>query len=406
MIKQKNYENLLNDEAQYSFKSHEELEEYLSFRNENDILISCSINELSAYGLENLPLFIEEQAKNIMASRDGFKIPCEPLDLDNIKVQECINDIGLFLIVPYENKYEPMPISVSAYASILGRADDYSNLMARLEPKSAKKVLPITEKAVRITRDFELNSESCLILIRDGKVRAAHSRVFCWLDNEILINELEKYLETEHSDYTWISGIVNENFLISEYNLNNTLMEESLRFQLNENGADVHELSTSIQFITSDTGDSAVWVNLVYKIDSTRVVIKGINIEHKGEASEEKFIESLKSFAKVLEESEAKIEELGNTDIKNVPETYKKIIMRFSSVFPEKVSKEVYDELRINFPNGGTAMDVFLALNDTITRHLKSSNASVERALLMTDQIAKMINLPFDKIDNELVDWD
>ena len=128
-------------------------------------------------------------------------------------------------------------------------------------------------------------------------------------------------------------------------------------------------------------------------------------MEHKGEASEEKFIESLKSFAKVLEESEEKIEELGNTDIKNIPETYKKIISKYSTVFPEKVSKEVYEELLINFPNGGTAMDVFLALNDTITRHLKSSNASIERTLLMTDQIAKLINLPFEKIDNELVDW-
>ena len=356
-------------------------------------------------GIENLPLFIEEQASNITASREGFKMPCEALDLENGKIQECINDIGLFLIVPHENKYEPMPISVHSYASILGRADDYSNLMARLEPKSAKKVLPITEKAVRITRDFELNSENCLILVRDGKVRAAHSRVFCWLDNEVLIRELENYLEAEHPDYTWVSGIVNENFLTSEYKLNNTLMEESLRYQLNENGADVHELSTSVQFITSDTGDSAVWVNLVYKIDSARVVIKGINMEHKGEASEEKFIESLKSFAKVLEESEEKIEELGNTDIKNIPETYKKIISKYSTVFPEKVSKEVYEELLINFPNGGTAMDVFLALNDTITRHLKSSNASIERTLLMTDQIAKLINLPFEKSDNELVDW-
>lgn len=47
----------------------------------------------------------------------------------------------------------------------------------------------------------------------------------------------------------------------------------------------------------------------------------------------------------------------------------------------------------------GTAIDVYLALNDIIQRHAKMNNVSPTRYLNLCEQVSKMMNLPYDKID-------
>ena len=114
----------------------------------------------------------------------------------------------------------------------------------------------------------------------------------------------------------------------------------------------------------------------------------------------EEFEKALERFAEILKESEERVEELGNIDISDVPDMVKKITDFYSAIFPSRVSNEVINELQIRYPNGGTAVDVYLALADIVDRHIRANDLSLTRRLDLSEQVASLIHLPFDKIES------
>lgn len=395
---QKNY--FTNDYEEIFFSDFSEFKDYLKFRKENDIIIRCQIKELSAAGIENIPLFAQDMLDKMEASYEGYKYPCEKLSYDEKEVKECIDQTGLFLIVPFRNRNQPVPTSEYAVNTILQRSDDFCGTMSRFEAKPKKKVLPVSEKAVRLTRDFELYDDDCLVLIRDNKVRAVHSRLYDWLDCEDLDNEVEKMLKNEHPDFSFEGATATHEYLTVDYMLNNELMEESLRMQLNDTGSNIKEVKAGIQFLTSDVGVSAVKCNIILKLDDEQIILTGVSMEHKNGASIERFAETIADFGAILKEQEEKIEELGNIDIINVPFVVEEITKNYTSIFPGNISEQIIDELKIRYPLniGGSAIDCYIALNKIINRHKATNNVSLARYIMLSEQVAQMIHLPFDKI--------
>lgn len=398
---------LNSDYEERTITTREELEEYLKFRTENDLVIPCPINSMSAAGIENIPLFVQEYLDSMQASVNGYKEECDTLDYNEREVKECIDQTGLFLIVPYNNfdkricKNMAFPTSEYAVSTILNRCDDFCGTMARFEPKTHKKVLPVSEKAMRITRDFELYSDDCLVLIRDRKVRAVHSRFYDWLNAEDLLRELENVLYDEHPDFKFESATITHEYLSVNYMLNDMMMEESLKMALNDQGSSIKELKAGVQFITSDIGISSVKTNIILVVDDETIVLGGIDMPHKNGATIEGFADRLKDFGNILKEQEEKIENLGNIEIKDVSFVVKEIVEHYSSIFPTQVADSVIDSLKIEFPIsvGGSAIDVYLALFEIINRHKKNSNMALSRYIFLTDQVSGMINLPFKKIE-------
>ena len=184
--------------------------------------------------------------------------------------------------------------------------------------------------------------------------------------------------------------------------MDNELIEESIKFMLNDHGANIRDLKAGVRFITSDIGLSAVRANIVLTIDGSDIMLNGISMEHKGGATIEKWETLLNDhFATLLKEQEERIEVLGNTDITNIPFVVKEITNNNVSIFPSKISEEVIQELEIKFPItvGGTAIDCYLALNEIINRHYKNNKLSIGRYLMLADKVASMINLPYDRIE-------
>ncbi len=394
-------ERFLNhDEETKVLSSRKELTEYNDFRKAHDEWIIAPINEIAAWGISNLPLFIPDRAENINVKIHGFKAPVEKIDTDDIDNQECINTTGLFLIVPYQNKNVALPTDERSLASIYQRCDDFCGIMTRTEPKAKKRVLPVEEKAERLTRDNSLFDADCKILYRDGKIRFDASEQYTIADNAVLIDALETELAANHPNYQFSEAAVNHDYLVVRYTLNDMMMDEGLRLKLNDTGSDIHQLQSGVQFTTSDTGCSAVKANVFLTVDGVTLYLKGVSINHKDEDLLDSFKKEIKRFAEILKESEERIEELGNMDINDVAGTVKKITSFYSTVFPQKVSQEVIDEMTIRYPSGGTAVDVYLALADIVDRHVKSNELSLTRQLDMTEQVAGLIYLQFDKIDS------
>ena len=121
-------------------------------------------------------------------------------------------------------------------------------------------------------------------------------------------------------------------------------------------------------------------------------------MKHVGDASIEKFGNAMENLGMILKESEERIEQLGNIDIKDVAGCVEKI-REVYTFLPKTVAEKVEEDLRIQFPNGGTAVDVYLALNDIVERHSKINVLSPTRYLNLCEQVAKLMKLPFAKID-------
>lgn len=391
---------LKNDNEVIYLESRKDLQEYLNFRKENDECIQPFINELGAIGIKNEPLFIPSYCTKLQLKKNGYTINVPDIDPNDEINRECIEDVGLFLVFPYKNSIIPYPTRRIAFASICKRADDDCGTMYRFDQRPNKGVLPIDEKAERLTRDYLLYSDSCKILLRDGKVSAALSKEYAILPAHELIEALETQLSKDHPDFEFDNGSVSHEYLMVEYKLNDQMMEETLRLRLNDSGSDIKSLNAGIQFSTSDVGLSKVYANVFYNIDGIKVPIgDGIAIEHKGDASPEKFRNAMENLGMVLKECEDRIEQLGNIDIKDVAGCVAQIREAYT-FFPTKIAEAVENDCKAQFPKGGTGIDVYLALNDIIGRHVASSDLSPTRYLALFEQVAKLIKLPFDKIDS------
>ena len=389
---------LESDVADHIFTSKEEMEEYNRFRRERDKWIILPLNQVGAYGISNLPLFVEERAEKPVVKINGFDQEVKQIDLTSQENKECIQCTGLFLCVPTEDGYVALPTDGRSLTSIYQRSDDFCGVMTRDNPKTGKMVLPIEEKAERVTRDNSLFSLFCKILFRDGKVRFSGSDQYTIADNGELIRILEEELQKQHPDMEYVEGAVSHEYLTAVYRLNNRMLEESLRISLNDMGNDIHELTSGVRFVTSDIGMSAVRANVYLDLDGTRVFLKGIAVNHKDSELEDTFAENLTKFGEVLKESEERIEQIGNVDVADVYGMVKMITEYYSTIFPSKVSEEVLNELPIRYPHGGTGIDVYLSLNDIINRHQKLNQLSLARTLDLQEQVAGLIYLPYDKL--------
>lgn len=390
---------LQTDESVTALDTHKDLWEYLEFRKENDEWLNVYINEMGAVGIPNEPLFIPQYCSNIQLKKNGYTVDVPDIDYDIQENQECIQSTGLFLVFPYRNKLVAYPTRSIAYNTICMRADDACGTMLRFDAKPSKSVLPVKEKAERLTRDYLLYSDNCKILLRDGKVSAALSKDYAILPADELLGKVEAQLKKDHPDFNYAGGSVSHEFLIAEYMLNDILMEESFRQALNNAGADISTLKAGIRFSTSDTGSSCVFANVFYVADGIRTSLgDGIAIRHIGDASVEKFGHAMENLGMVLKESEERIEQLGNTAISDVAGCLEKICKVYTFL-PKSVSETVIEDIRIRFPHGGTAIDVYLALNDIIERHSQINVLTPTRYLDLCEQVAKLMKLPFAKID-------
>lgn len=129
---------LKNDDAVAVFETWNDLRKYLQFRKEHDEWIMPFINELSAVGIPNEPLFIPQHCTNIVVQKNSFKLQLPDIDYENEENEECIKDTGLFLTFPYRNKIAIYPTRRIAYATICKRADDDCGTMYRFDVRPNK----------------------------------------------------------------------------------------------------------------------------------------------------------------------------------------------------------------------------------------------------------------------------
>lgn len=383
-----------------TFNTKEELMDYLKWRLETDKWIMPFINETGVVHIPNEPLFIQQYCKDMKLDKNGYKISLPDIDLSVEDNEDCIiNEGGFFMVAPVDGKLSVIPMTEYAYIGTCQRTGDDCSTMLRADEGTNKKVLPSTEKAARLTRDAHLYGDVCKMLLRDGYIQTNRSREFVPFDDYDFVDRLEMQLKHDHPDVAMSKAEVSREHLLVEFMLNDIEMEETFRLTLNDAGADFQVLKAGVRLSTSDIGMSALRVSFFYVADGIQTVLDGgITMEHKGDADVNKFSSQLVNLGTLFKDCEERIEELGNIDINDVAGCVERI--REKATFLPKVAADaVQDELKLRFPCGGTAIDVYLALNEIVQRHATQQKLSPTRIINLSEQVAKLMKLPFEKID-------
>ncbi len=383
-----------------TFEEKKELMEYLKFRMETDKWVTPFINETGVIHIPNEPLFLDQYCKNIQLDKNGYNITLPDIDLSSPDNMECIeHEGGFFMSAPVDGKLCLIPMTGYAYLGTCQRTGDDCATMLRDVESGNRKILSSREKALRLTRDALLYGDVCKMLYRDGYIQTNRSREFTPFDDYDFVDRLETQLKADHPDVLFSHAEVSREHLLVEYLLNDIEMEETFRLALNDAGADFQELSAGVRLTTSDIGMSALRVVFFYIADGVQVILDGgITMEHKGDAGIDKFSSQLLNIGALFKNCEEHIEELGNTDITDVAGCVAKIREK-ATFLPKAAAETVEEELKLRFPAGGTAIDVYLALNEIVQRHAKTNRLSPTRIINLSEQVAKLMKLPYAKID-------
>lgn len=390
-------EYYLNDDETLNFSSKDDFQSYLNYRKETDEWKLHFINTLACYGVNKLPLFTPSDCKDIKVDMGTYHIDVKDINPAGKEEQECIDAELPFLCIPEEKGYKAVPTRGIAFNTILQRAEMQCGLMTRFEPKTNKQVHPAKEKYEWLTKAFSYYGDISKILIRDGKVSAVLSKEYQILPVKDLIDVLEEELSSIHENLSFESASVSHEYTVVKYLLNDRVVEETLRLKLNDYGCNITSLRAGVQFSSSDVGLSSVRANVFIICDGIHMVLGGVSMPHKGDASIEKYHDCFDDFGLILQEMEDKVEKLGNMDITNVRETVQIIAEKYPQIFPIKARDEVLTDLSTG---AGTGMDIFIALNDIVDRHIKQNEVSPTRYLQITEQVYSFINIPFDKVES------
>ena len=390
----------LNRNEIRTFADKKELMDYLKFRMETDKWVEPFINETGVVHIPNEPLFIDQHCTNVSIDKHGYTLNLPNIDKEDTDVMDCIeHEGGFFMVAPVDGKLSVIPMTEYAYIGTCQRTGDDCATMMRDTEAQNKKVLPSIEKAARLTRDAHLYGDVCKMLLRDGYIQTNRSKEFTPFDDYDFVDRLEMQLATDHPDVEFSKAEVSREHLLVEFLLNDVEMEETFRLALNDAGADFQTLQAGVRLTTSDIGMSALRVVFFYIADGVQAVLDGgITMEHKGDASINKFCDQLLNIGNLFRDCEERIEELGNIDISDVAGCISRI--REKATFLPKVAADaVENECKMRFPAGGTAIDVYLALNEIIQRHAKQNQLGPSRTINLSEQVAKLMKLPFEKID-------
>lgn len=157
----------------------------------------------------------------------------------------------------------------------------------------------------------------------------------------------------------------------------------------------VPTIKAGVQLATSDVGNSAVSIATFYEMDGVRVYLGApLKIRHDKGKTLNDVAEAFKKIASIFREAEDEIEVLGNTDIKYPADCLLNIVDEFT--LPKTVAKDVAATMQ---KESATALDVYIALNEIVEKHYKTSKMTLTSLIEMSETVARLMTFDFSRFD-------
>lgn len=380
MTKEKLFKN--DEEIKY-FNHHEEFIKFLERKQCEELWIEPYVNELSVVGIGKEPLFIEEhKTKNNMVN-------------DNDAILECMNNTGLFLSLPVENKRITYPIRQMGVNSVFGRAQLTGATMRNTEKKPKANPLAPSVKAEWLTTACELYSSPCKVLLSDNKITVAVSDRYTIVSEIELYREMELCLKTLYDEVNFIEGKISHECCTFSFKVKDDTLTNKFAQKLAENNVLVNNIEAKILVSTSNMGNSAMRVFPIILLDDSIEMRCGkpIEMDHKGEkntatAFREKVNNLLLS---LFRDSANEIAELSKITIKNPLGLYDKIIEDFN--LPLDSAAIVRKNFEAEMWGDVTALDVYWYISQIPQVTKSTKEMSLNTYLNLQEDCARTISV-------------
>lgn len=402
----------LNDLQVVTFKGDkagEEFHDYLLYRKETDQWLQMQINTLSAIPIAKEPLFRKDDAQKAVYYRHGINYPLNTaIDVDDPAVSETV-DAGFFLVaIETDGKFEAKPVRYTAFSSLLERSGTNCEAMTLTENKEKKHPVDIHRKADWFNWAKDQRDKYTVMLFRDGKIGYAGSESYEPLCPYEGMKLLEAAIRADHPNFSFLSGMASHEYLFGEYLLNDVMMESSLQSMLSLHGFTYESVRAGVRYSTSEVGTNSMTAKCFFEVKGkeekqySRIELPGeVYVTHTGKAGDglKRWEDELKKLGTIFKESEDRFEQLGNIEIQDVCVCLQAIRNTYTFL-PMKETQDVVESLRTEHPDGkGTAMDVFIAINEIASKLYYAPDLTPSRYINMAEQVQKLIYLDYADID-------
>ena len=385
-----------------------DFEDYLLFRRNTDIWEHPEINQLAAIPISKAPLLRKKDAEEATFYRHGVSHKLwVPINTEDPKVVECVEE-GMFLCaILLEDGIKVFPQRYTAFSSLLQRGGVECPAEYITEKKGKTSPVDIQKKATMFNWAKDVRNAETSVLIRDGKVSYAGSEQYQQLCPYEGLYILLESVREDHPDTGFHSAMVSHEYVFGEYLLNDEEMEESVRLMMEGAGLEIERLRAGIRYSTSEVGTSSMtckfFIDYKAKKDEktwTRIQLpKSVKVPHEGKGGMARWKAETKKIGAIFKEAEEQLEALGNITINDVPRCVQAVRNAYPFL-PAKETQTVIDSLRLENPAGtGTAMDVFIALNEIVSLALTAENITPTRYISYVEQVQKLITLDYAHID-------
>lgn len=393
------------DTSVFLIKTEDDKKDVLNFLAKDEwsepFIYDCFVKEII-----NAPLFFgtyREKFEVETPSGAVFRVPS--LDNTDDELSETANDIGLLLGYPKDGDLVVKPTRYTAFSSICARAGLSGSTITNMNDKPLQSVLPLVEKAQWLSRGMTLHKSRCKILFRDGKVSSMLSSDYEIIPANKVVPKFEKTVRKDHPDMSFVSGMLSHEYLYLDYMLNNTEQEAAFIAMLNKYKVKPTSVKAGVRFSTSDIGGSCVTAAPFYDIDGVRTRLgKPLVLSHDRGHKVEDFIKLLDGLAMVFKESEDRVEELGNTEIKHPRGCFMHILDKNPSLKAD--SEDIAANLDVLYPSGCTAIDIYIMLNRIVDERNKRKPLSPTQLINLSEAIAKLMLIDYHEYDHIWVEED
>ena len=370
----------LKENETKSLSNREELEDYLQFRKKNDKWLTPCVRETAVVGFDPILSDVDRMKK------DNF------VDIDTDALDMAANDTALLLIYPDEFKNSVSPVRYTAFPDVEARSGIYGRTMERQQDHGDIEALSPIIKGQIFSTGLSLNGENGKLLIRDEMVNSFKSKQYQPFPELDMVTVLEERLCESFPRFCYAGGIVNHERLTTSYELNADTEAESLKLKLEGFGCKVGDISTSIEFTTSDVGNSAVSVYPYCKISGVKLRLgTPIKVRHDIGNTDDDFRKALMDISVCLQEAEEQIERLGNQSVKDIGRCIR------AAAEEAGLPKTQIESVASRYDgSAGTAVEVYISLTEIAEASMPTGLTQI---IQLQEKIARYVNMNISKYD-------
>lgn len=360
--------------------TNENYKEVLKTIDANTNWMKIYFKDVNIKGIDNVPILVEsEKEKHNLTSRDDVVI-------------SCMENTGICLEFPVENKLVTYPVSTLGYLGVITRAG-FGGGPALYYAESTKRFpMPPSSRASVINEGLstfkDCESNFGYILCRYDRIDAFHSAEYSVLPVSELLMYVEDSLDLNYQSWEFDGGSVSPSFTSLKWHIIDSKLESDLKNILKIK----NDFTVCIILLSSDTGTSSAKLYLALQGKSKFPMLIGNpkNLPHKNGNAVSDFVEAADAITGSVRDNIALLQSLTTKKCEHIDGTIRLLSRKFR--LPKKIAMQVAEEYGTGYPKGATFYEVFIALQDIIYLYQKDADkVSPEKSFELSEAVVSML---------------